>query len=299
MLTRGRHTAGHTTSRAAPRAHRTSSHHTHRATPHSFATQTNNNNVSDLPPPQRPPHVPQRNVIEMEVDEHSAKPNKSNRLLATMLFKIVVTTLLALWLLAIHSIIAKSRANIEMHAPKVVTDPSSTVTLLGTISVIHDWSKHLLSLLPTFSTSTNLIGKKIKKQVEVGRNMLQIEDAFGSIVACESALHSIVGGIGLGGLLAGVSSSMAQMSSFEGELITEALTCLGQAKLALFSSSYVSQTMKREQLTEAKEIFEVAVSTHTLHDHLHRVQIRCLTFVGFPSFTRLLLTRLVLLCEAD
>ena len=79
-------------------------------------------------------------------------------------------------------------------------------------------------------------------------------------------------------LLSSVSLSVTLLKEDEGRILSEALVCMGEARLALFSASITSsRKIKRDQLIYAKEIYVASVSVHICRSLSYCCRIESLT----------------------
>jgi len=214
--------------------------------------------ISDQPKPEK------------KDDEKDILVKRNERSLASVLFKTLATiALVILWISLMNSVISQN-SSIEESAPKILLDLSAGIAAaqLGTVSYVQELSQHIIALLPPFGSKRDLVSiEQFEKRLELGLNLLRkYDDASGSAATCESTLHAIVDSQGewrdesVSEFLSMVSSSLAIFGANENRLISKALLCLGEARLALFSSSFGSQAIKRGHLMNAKESFEAATA---------------------------------------
>ena len=186
--------------------------------------------------------------------------------IATVFFAVPIMSLLFLGLPHVNSAINNKTLGDTLHA--MLSDLCTTLSTayLLIISIVKGLSRDkILSVLPSYDTKKVALPiEQLEQRLELGFDLLRkYDDASGASAICESALHSILESHGepQHESWTGSISSIALLFDIkENRLLSKAYHCLGEATLALFSSSIISQTLKNELLTKAKESFESSVS---------------------------------------
>lgn len=226
-------------------------------------------------PPKHPQTLqPKRNSssningkgTNIDTTAHTTKGKPSMAIVT--LFAIPLTlSLLLLGLPYVDSVINNTSVGDALHVMF-----SELCTLLSTahlliISLVKGLTLHtILSALPSYDTRKVAIPiEQLEQRLELGFDLLRLyDDASGSSAVCESVLHRIWdshGGEPQDESSKGSGSSLSLLlDADENRLLSKAFLCMGEAKLALFSSSFVSQSFKKELLIQAKDNFESAVS---------------------------------------
>lgn len=230
----------------------------------------NISNVGSKPSKEiAPPDQPKKLAPEAKQDLQKEVPCKSGGRTALLATKAVATmTLLVLWLVLMQKIIDHSSVEGTNGVADILLGISSVASAaqLRILSLVHEYSQYIPALFDTTTKSTVPL-EQLEKRLELGVSLLRkYDDASGSAAACEGALHGILDSRGFVGdenrrdYMSLVSTSTAAFSVDEIQLLSKSLLCLGEARLALFSSSFGSQSIKKGQLMMAKESFEAAVS---------------------------------------
>ena len=163
---------------------------------------------------------------------------------------------------------------------------------MNVLSSIQKLSKNIISSLPDYlpkrQSDEHLPINQFERRLEVGKNLLRKwDDASGSNAACSGVVYAILktnkGGdindaLDAKDLLSFVSLSVTLLKEDEVRILSEALVCMGEARLALFSASITSsRKIKRDQLIYAKEIYVASVSVHICRSLSYCCRIESLT----------------------
>ena len=208
---------------------------------------------------------------------------KANKLAAFMI--IAISTLIILCILFMYSLFVISNnveLSVEESVYKTISDMSGmwSAAHAGILSFLHELNVDIKSvkLLPSLSSTSSIFSytKKLpldqfEKRGEVGNNLLRsYGDATGSEASCQSVLNAITSDSSrgrkdknkVGSLHSQVTSLMSVLTASENRVLSQALLCVGEAQLAMFSdSSFGSSTVvKKRQLKKAKESFEASIA---------------------------------------
>jgi len=204
------------------------------------------------------------------------KKSKVSRALSMIVKIIVINILLVLWIVLMHSVINNADI-IDKSSYPTITDGYdyvlNTFQLLGIVSYVQNFTKHITTLLPSISfdstTKRHFPMDQFEQRIELGVNLLRkYNDASGSETTCQSVLQAIIidkekkNGRQQDNLLYQVSSSMSTLNSNENKILLQSLLCLGEARLAMYSDSSFSSSkiVKRGQLMKAKERYDAATA---------------------------------------
>ena len=211
----------------------------------------------------------------------SNKQTKSSAF-ATFFKSIAILSLLFLWIAILHTAIVNNSSaqtsdrdgtttNILSELSTVLTATKSGINsfiqqvkpkVQSALQSVHTVVPSVLSLL---ATKKEISIEQLDKRITMGFNLLSgYNDVAGSISACEGVLFGLLRkgkAMGSDGLdFKMISSSISRLSADESQELSRALLCVGEARLASFSSTFGSDEMKRDELTKAKESLESAVS---------------------------------------
>jgi len=210
-----------------------------------------------------------------QVNITQKKKSKISRALSMIIKIIVINTLLVLWIVLMHSVI--NNADIDKSSyPTIITDGYdyvlNTFQLLGVVSYVQDFTKHITALLPSISfdstTKRHFPMDQFEQRIELGVNLLRkYNDASGSEATCESVLQAIIidkekkNNLQQDNLLYLVSST-STLNINENRILSQTLLCLGEARLSMYSDSSFSSSklIKRGQLMKAKDSYEAATA---------------------------------------
>lgn len=187
-----------------------------------------------------------------------------------------------------NSVIVNNNS-ISSALPKILLDVSSKMTTLqlGIISLVPNNVLGYNMYKSSSSLSMIQMEEQFEKRLELGLTLLRkYDDASGSVAACESAFHYLIQS--MDGTSTTTTARGATEESYSlrdtttdgrrdyltsrvllagrnhndgGRLLSKALLCMGEARLALSSSLLGSQDMREMELMKAKESLEAAVST--------------------------------------
>ncbi len=225
---------------------------------------------------KQPPKHPQTQTLLPKRDSSStmngkgktdtAHTKKHKRLTATVLLAVPIISLLFLGLPHVNSVINNKNLGDALNAMLSDLCTALSTAYLLIISLVKGLSRDkILSVLPSFDTrKVALPIGQLEQRIELGFDLLRkYDDASGSSAICESVLHSILDSHGepQDESWTGSISSIALLFDIdENRLLSKAYHCLGEATLALLSSSIISRKLKKKLLTKAKESFESSVS---------------------------------------
>ena len=236
-------------------------------------------NLDTKKSPQQTKAKPEiRNVIG-----DSTKANKLAAFISTLFMIIAISTLIILCILFMYSfVVTNKELSVEESVYKTISDMSVmwSAAHAGILSFVHELNVDIKSvkLLPSLSSTSSIFSytKKLpldqfEKRVEVGNNLLRsYGDATGSEASCQSVLNAITSDSSrgrkdknkVGSLHSQVTSLMSVLTASENRVLSQALLCVGEAQLAMFSdSSFGSSTVvKKRQLKKAKESFEASIA---------------------------------------
>ena len=134
-------------------------------------------------------------------NNNQKKKSKVSRALSMIIKTIVINTLLVLWVVLMHSVINNADIIDKSSYPTIVTDGydyiMNTFQLLGVVSYVQDFTKHITALLPSISfdntTKRHFPMDQFEQRIELGVNLLRkYNDASGSEATCESVLQAII-----------------------------------------------------------------------------------------------------------
>ena len=205
------------------------------------------------------------------------KKSKVSKALSMLIKTIVINTLLVLWIVLMHSVINNADIIDKSSYPTIITDGYdyilNTFQLLGVVSYVQDFTKHITPLLPSISfdstTKRHFPVDQFEQRIELGVNLLRkYNDASGSEATCESVLQAIIidkekkNNRQQDNLLYLVSSSTSTLNINENRILSQTLLCLGEARLSMYSDSSFSSSklIKRGQLMKAKDSYEAATA---------------------------------------
>ena len=150
---------------------------------------------------------------------------------------------------------------------------------LNVYSFVQEWSKHLPELSLLNKRIEPIPIEQFEKRVEVGQSLLRkYDDASGSTAACGNVVraildnrHRVTREDNARDLVHWISSTMAELNEDENRVLLKALICMGEAKLALFSSPFGSLDIRNAHLMDAKDSFEAGVSNFSCHPYVQTI----------------------------
>ena len=192
-----------------------------------------------------------------------ASPSKRPRsLLGTLLKLLIVGCLLVFWAVLVNSIVSEMSLNDSLDALAT----KASVELVDIRAKALKTKNMVLTLLSNDDAGVRNLDQ-VGERIELGRSLLSVyDDAFGSSQYCESAFQGILDVNGVykseGPLyLVRMSPQLTEKYTLEEtKLVARVLLCMGEARLALFSTSLEPTCSKKETLGLGKECFEAAVS---------------------------------------
>lgn len=183
---------------------------------------------------------------------------------------LIVLLLLLLQLLLIYSVYINSLSE------KSTVSSSIKVQLKNGMAILASCQHALASVASLITKKRLLPFEQLQKRLGLGRSLLsKMNDPLGAYVACSSVTGAVIhhhqkGSIttitDCGGLKSSVLSCLAYLGEDENRLLADALLCMGEAKLALFSPAAVSSLIlgnleaRKAELLNAKEALESSVS---------------------------------------
>ena len=192
-----------------------------------------------------------------------ASPSKRPRsLLGTLLKLLIVGCLLVFWAVLVNSIVSEMSLNDSLDALAT----KASVELVDIRAKALKTKNMVLTLLSNDDAGVRNLDQ-VGERIELGRSLLSVyDDAFGSSQYCESAFQGILDVNGVykseGPLyLVRMSPQLTEKYTLEEtKLVARVLLCMGEARLALFSTSLEPTCSKKGTLRHGKECFEAAVS---------------------------------------
>ena len=205
---------------------------------------------------------PSNDIDEMDGGNEDKRRNRGSAIISKIVF---ISALLFLWLSLMHSVILNN-PTFERFAPSA---DGIAAAKLKVYSFVQEWSKHLPELSLLYKRIEPIPIEQFEKRVEVGQSLLRkYDDASGSTAACGNVVraildnrHRVTREDNARDLVHWISSTMAVLNEDENRVLLKALICMGEAKLALFSSPFGSLDIRNAHLMDAKDSFEAGVSS--------------------------------------